>query len=318
MEIVTLNRDTFKNYMGEFADLYTLCFNVPMTHKEVKWRYLDNPNKDILSCIALDKGKLVANYSTSPIRLVKNGEIIKAALSLNTMTHPDYMGQGLFVKLASMVYSNMQRDNYKLVMGFPNNISHRTFITKLNWKDISIVPTLELAVNKAKMKSLQIQCQIVSDQMYSLDYSKCMHNDHCIYVHKDNEYLKWRYRDNPAMQYYNYAIIDKNNPAYASSRVILKEYKNRLNIVDSFFSSEEEEKALLNHTIKLAKTMGKELITCWFKLDTQEHLVLESYGFCLASPIAYFGTNILNQGHGDNEYLNEYNWYLNLSDDNVY
>ena len=85
MEIITLNRETFKEYMQEFADLYTLCFNVPMTQKEVEWRYLANPNKEVLSCIAVDNGKLIANYSTSPIRLIKEGKVIKAALSLNTM-----------------------------------------------------------------------------------------------------------------------------------------------------------------------------------------------------------------------------------------
>ncbi len=318
MEIITLNRESFKNYMKEFADLYTLCFNVPMTQKEVEWRYLDNPNKDILSCIALDKGKLVANYSTSPIRLIKKGKVIKAALSLNTMTHPDYIGQGLFVKLASMVYSHMQEDNYKLVMGFPNNISHRTFITKLNWKDIGIVPTLELDVKKVKEKKLEKKYTIVNDTLYTLDYSKCIKTDNHIYVYKDNEYLQWRYRDNPSMKYYIYAVTDQNDSRFASSRIILKEYKNRLNIVDAFFINEDEEKALLNYAIEAAKKLEKELITCWFKLDTKEHLVLESYGFCLASPITYFGVNILNQDLDDSEYLNEFNWYLHLSDDNVY
>lgn len=317
MEILALKRDSFEKYMKEFAALYTLCFRVPMEEDEVCWRYLGNPNKEVLSCVAIDQGKLVANYSASPINLFKNGRKVKAALSLNTMTHPDYAGQGLFVKLASMVYQNMQEDGYKLVMGFPNNISHRTFVTKLGWNDICTMPTLELELEGCKVKDLRGVYEVIEDRDYALDYSLCRPGSDKIAVDKDQGYLWWRYRDNPAVSYRNFVIV-KPDKKTVSSRIMIKEFRNRVNIVDAYYANEEEEKALINFAVGFGVKKDKELLTCWCPLQSGEHIILESYGFKQAAPVTYFGAKILNSAAEDEAYFKESNWIINMSDDNVY
>lgn len=316
MEFVTLNRETFKKYLQEFADLYTLCFHVPMNAEEVAWRYLDNPNAEILSCVAIDNGKLVANYSAEPVLLQHNGKVLKVALSLNTMTHPDYMGQGLFVKLASSVYRYMYENGYQMIFGFPNNISNRTFVNKLGWHDIRIEPTLQIDVNRAHKKPAMPEIRIISDDSFSLDYSgaRCQNGTG---IYKTREYLKWRYYQNPSVQYHTFVVCGPEE-GKVSSRVTVKEFRDRVNVVDSFFACEAELCALINHVIDFALEKGKALITVWSGLGTWEHLLLESYGATLAIPVTYFGANVFGKEVDPEEFYHSEAWHLDMGDDNVY
>lgn len=316
MEYKFLNKESFKAYMKEFGELYTLCFNVPMNESEVEWRYLKNLGTEVLSCVAIDNGKLVANYSATPMQMIKDGKVIKIAQSLNTMTHPDYMGRGLFVDLASRLYKYLADNGYKLIMGYPNNISNRTFLTKLNWKDICVVPTLEINLDKVRKKSKDTEMVVLEDHNFDMDYSHCIYDGQDeISLYKSQEYLKWRYAANPAAEYYNFVIANDN---IASSRIILKEFRNRINMVDTYFKNENEQKVLMDYAIDFGHSRGKELLTVWAKLGTKEHLTLESYGAILASPVSYFGACVFDQSGEFDDCYDAGKWYFSMSDDNVY
>ena len=146
MEIKLLYKTDLEENLQNFCDLYHLCFNDKIDTNIVRQRYLQNPLDDLQMCVAIDNHKIVANYSVSPTLLSKGDYKWKAALSLNTMTHPDYVGQGLFVKLADELNTQLKGEGYEMVYGFPNYISNRTFVTKLQWRNIYEIPTLELVI----------------------------------------------------------------------------------------------------------------------------------------------------------------------------
>lgn len=313
MEFVMADEKMFIENMEEFGKLYQTCFSQSMSAEEVQWRYIQNPHKDILACFALDEGRIIANYSVSPVELINNGKIIKAGLSLNTMTHPDYVGRGLFVKLASAVYSEMERSGYKLVFGFPNYISNRTFVNKLGWKDIAEIPMMELDLSKIS-DSLDDSNEIIEDSQYNCNYDLCNIKSNKIMVRKTQEYMIWKYKNNPTNVYKNYVLLDENNNV--RSRIVMKEYKNRLNIVDYYMENVNDAEKMFLFAIYHAKKLGKDLITLWSVLGSAEHLVLEKLGFRNSVPVTYFGANVFT-GSGLDYY--EYkNWEINLSDDNVF
>ena len=315
MEIITLDRENFRPYMGEFAELYTQSFRVPMDEQEVVWRYFDNPNGDILACIAVDKGKLVANYSASPIHLIQDGRIIKVALSLNTMTHPDYSGQGLFVKLASRVYRRMYETGYQMIMGFPNNNSNRTFVKTLGWHDIQTVPTLQLNLAEVKKREHENVGSVRQDNAFVLDYSARNEVRPGVAVYKSRDYLKWRYQMHPAFTYYNFVICSGTK---VTSHIILKLFRDRVNIVESFFANEDEMKCLLNKAIDFGNEHDKKMITIWLKLGSWQHMIYEQYGAILAAPVTYFGANVFGDEVEKSIFYHPETWTLNMSDDNVY
>jgi GNAT superfamily N-acetyltransferase len=61
---------------------------------------------------------------------------VVATLSLDTMVHPDFRGQGMFTKLAEDLYGRIANDGMPIVYGFPNAQSHGGFVKYLKWVDL--------------------------------------------------------------------------------------------------------------------------------------------------------------------------------------
>lgn len=315
IEIIVANPALFEQRLEEYCQLYELCFNQKMTTQEARWRYLEHPKKDLFACFALDDGKLVASYSASPVELRINGEVKKAILSLNTMTHPDYTGRGLFVDLAKRVYKHAEELGYVLVFGFPNYISNRTFVSKLNWKDIYEIPTMELTINERLIKRLESTYDAVEeDSAFALNYDSCNYGaQQKVAVEKNQNFLQWRYADNPVNNYKNFVV---KHGKQVRSYVVVKEYKERLNIIDYYFADNQDMELLISWCVIYGSQLGKTMVTTWAKMGEKLHLLLEKMGFRNNYPITYIGASIL--GNAELDIFNYQTWVVRMGDDNVY
>lgn len=315
MEIKTVTKELFETYIDDFCQLYEVCFKQKMTHEEVRWRYLEHPNKDIIACFAFDNNKLIANYAASPVEMNVNGENVNAILALNTMTHPDYWGKGLFVQLANRVYDEALQKGYKFAICFPNYLANRICVSKLGWKDLYEIPTLELNLDSIQWDGfVGGQADIVEDSCFQLDYSDCCSNVMgMIFVNKSREYLRWRYARNPINKYTNF-VVQKDNKV--SSYIICKEYRERLNIIDYHIESTDEMENLFAKCIEHGLALGKKLITVWAKIGEKEHLHLEKLGFRNNYPITYFSVRELVET--DLDIYDYRKWTVQMGDDNVY
>ena len=311
MEYIIVNKSEFISRLNEFCDLYKLCFNQEMTLKEAEWRYINNPVSDFMACFCIDNGKLVANYSVSPMLLSKDNREIKAAQSLNTMTHPDYAGKGIFVEMATMIYDELERKGYELVYGFPNYISNRTFVEKLGWKDIYEIPMLEL--NLSSYRKLNNADELVQeDSEFVTDVSLSLFNSKKIQVKRTNEYLRWRYYEHPNNTYKSFVI---KNDEGVIARIVCKEYKDRLNIIDFEYVDVKDMKTLIEYCLSYAVELGKNYVTTWAQLGTLEHLYFEKRGFRNSAPVTYLGARVFSN---DNSFYEYGNWHVCLGDDNVF
>lgn len=312
MEFKTLSKENFEEYIPHLIDLHESCFTQPVDSEYFLWRYMNNPVDDLLVCVAIDKGKVIANYAVSPCILLRDNKEIKSALSLNTMTHPDYRGLGLFTSLAAKLYEYMKENEYEMVWGFPNYLSHRTFISKLQWKDIYEIPMMILETKNIKdMYGVKWK----TDNSFTLDYSEVQMEEKLISVKRSREYLHWRYYLNPLDQYTNF-VIEENS--IVTSYMIVKKYKDLLNIIDIQYKNCEQAEELLRCAVDYSITNKLDYITVWAPTHISFHNILEKYRFKNNAPVTYFGGRVL---FGEEESLisSDYvNWFIQLGDDNVY
>ena len=133
---------------GEYDDHLLLSIvnlfhdSFPWTDKFTKeyliWQYLDNPNGTVVSYNAwTQEGELAAHYAAIPIKMIIGGQEEYGLLSLNTATHPEHQGQGLFVKLASATYDFAKENGYKFVIGVANENSTHGFLKRLGFELIA-------------------------------------------------------------------------------------------------------------------------------------------------------------------------------------
>jgi GNAT superfamily N-acetyltransferase len=103
----------------------------------VAWRYRDNPAGTVVGADAWDGERLAAHYVTCPLEANVEGRMAKGLLSLNTATHPDYQGRGLFTTLAEAAYAQGAAGGCEFVIGVANANSTPGFLKRLGFQHVA-------------------------------------------------------------------------------------------------------------------------------------------------------------------------------------
>lgn len=122
--------------MARYGDLFAACFPgaAKFTPAYLHWLYLANPDGAAVGFDAWDGERLAAHYVCVPARAWLEGREAPVLLSLNTATHPDYQGKGLFTRLASMTYEAGAAQGFDGVYGVANANSTPGFVRKLGFQ----------------------------------------------------------------------------------------------------------------------------------------------------------------------------------------
>jgi GNAT superfamily N-acetyltransferase len=113
--------------------LFTDVFGVERPETHHHWKFDDNPAGPQVLAVAEHEGRIVGQYALWPMRLTVGRETVLAAQSLDTMTHPDYRGQGMFTRLAKEAMGYAAERGVEVLYGFPNAASYPGFVRKLDW-----------------------------------------------------------------------------------------------------------------------------------------------------------------------------------------
>jgi len=98
------------------------------------WRYRDNPAGEVVGTDAWSGDDLAAHYVTCPAPIRLAGRDARGLLSLNTATHPDFQGRGLFVQLAEQTYERGAAAGFDGVFGVANANSTPGFVRRLGFQ----------------------------------------------------------------------------------------------------------------------------------------------------------------------------------------
>ena len=123
------------------------------------WRYRDNPAGTVIGADAWDGDRLAAHYVACPLEARIDGELVKGLVSLNTATHPDYQGGGLFTTLAEHAYALGAEAGYRFVIGVANANSTPGFLRKLAFQDVGRLHAGVLARLPNRFETAPVQYQ---------------------------------------------------------------------------------------------------------------------------------------------------------------
>lgn len=306
-----LNYERYMNLSGNLTELFEKSFGRALDEQILRWRYLDNPMKDVLVAVQIEDNRLVANYSASPCLVCIDGKVYKTGLSMTTMTHPDYRGRGLFPQLANELYDHMNSRNYLMVWGFPNPNSHQTFNKYLGWKDIFSIPMMQLSLLEFKGD----KCIPCCDNDFDLNYPKYKNPQGLICVQKDKPYLRWRYRNNPGNVYQNFIIRTTDK---VSSFCVTKFYLDTLDLVDFQADNPDEGEYLLRQIISLGINKGCKYIYCWAPPHHFMYSLCKRIGFQVSLHKTNFGFKPFINTEPESTVGQYVNWFIQPGDSDVY
>jgi GNAT superfamily N-acetyltransferase len=126
-----------------------------------RWMYKESPAGEGLIWLAEANGQIVAHYAVVPVLLKVGSHVEMAALSMDTMTHPDYRRQGLFQILAKEAYLDAGRRGINIIYGSPNIFSHPGLI-KLGWYDVTTLKVWRKQLNWGNLIRSKIKNRFLS------------------------------------------------------------------------------------------------------------------------------------------------------------
>jgi hypothetical protein len=198
----------------------------------------------------------VAYYGVIPCFIRYKGQVILAAQSADTMTHPEYRYKGMFVELSNMTFDLCQRLNIRLVFGFPNQNSYHGAVNKLGWKmthamDYFVVPVNALPLEKLFSKFKLLKTYYERYQRSIL--KKYVVNEKGIPHSAETGDIATVYRNKDYLQYKTYShteVIKAGDATVWISR------KHGFSIGDIQGASEKNFSHIMEHVKRIARKAG--------------------------------------------------------------
>lgn len=304
--------------------LFAVTFGREQSSEHWRWRYLGNPVGTPMIELMWDDAKLVGHYSVSPMLVSIDGEPRLAALSLDTMTHPDYGRRGIFSQLATSLYGRLAAAGYAAVYGFPNANSHHGFVSRLDWKDIATVPTLTTSVSALVDRDAPPAADVKVRDIEGFDarfdalFERLAPRYRAI-VRRSRAYLEWRY---VACGWRGYRIVEAARGDELAGYCVFKTYRESDgtttgDLVDVFCETDPVVFAsLVGTAARRLADRGADRVSMW----RLEHDPLASeartLGFHPSAANTFWGARQLSP---ESESLGRAeSWFLSEGDSDVY
>lgn len=302
----------------QILELFHLSFGKPLSENFWQWRFAHHPEDKKMIMLMWDDDRLVGHYAVSPMRMLIGGIEVLTALSMTTMTHPEYSGRGIFTDLAESLYSEQKTKNQlAAVWGFPNHNSHYGFIKNVGWRNLEQIPTFSIETNH-----IQIQETIIAigKEFHQSHYEATLKNKFPVQIKRSASYLNWRYFENPIHDYVLFEHYEGSEISFAVAKLFqsftdqsrfevdILEWEMPADIrIQQHFLSSIKEHFSAQHPFR---------INMWVPLNDPKHIQLEKIGFRNQAPITYSGIRILSDGL--DEMLKSEKWHYNFGYSDIY
>ncbi len=319
---------------------------------EARWRWLfiDNPSGQAIFKLAEHGDRLVGQYVVAPQRMVIEGTECLAAQSLETMTHPDYRRQGMFVTLARLVYENALARDIPVIYGFPNTQSHHGFVNRLEFFDFD-VPIYLRPMRAERIFPRYIKTQAVGRALGALMQSVCdrlfrsrmsievirersgpverfgaehdrlwdsVKGEYPNWVKRDAHYLNWRYFEKIGEEYECYQAFDRDGrvTGWIVLKSFLKDGFLQGHIVDLLCSRSDRNtlKVLLGRAMMSFREEGVDFAACMMLPHAHVRPELRKLGFVLRGKHLPYIVRINDQGWQGRGLRNIEGWYIMIGD----
>ena len=313
-------RDYKENDEEHIFKLFTLAFGRPMNREMWFWRFQNNPAGKHFIKLMWEDDLLIGHYAVSPMFMSVGDKKMLGALSMTTMTHPEFGRRGIFGKLANALNEDLEKiENFAGVWGFPNSNSHYGFIKNLGWKDLGVLNHL---IKDASDVTLELSDNIKIDNSFNGDHCKILEEitkSSKVAVLRDEVYLSWRYTNHPKIEYHTFSYTISND---LKAFLVVKTYPSDIEGIDNIFIAEYgipfEELALLPIFMSHIKAYFKNInnFNLWLPLSNKNHIYLEKAGFKLGGVPTFLG--IRSHKEEINLINNLDHWHYSYGDSDVY
>ena len=187
---------------------------MPKSEDYWQWKHVNNPFGPSPVLLAEEGGEIIGVRAFMKWQWQKGNEKVTAIRAVDTATHPDHQGKGIFKKLTLGLLDQCEQEGVHLVFNTPNQKSKPGYL-KMGWEEAGKLP-VKLSVKRpfqVLMSKLSTASETKFLKLPGNDYSLEQALDH--FNEKQGEvdhwqtayskrYLKWRYLQIPIIPYYGH------------------------------------------------------------------------------------------------------------------
>ena len=215
------------------------------------WQYKheQNPFGPSYVLLAEEASHLIGVRAFMQWRWQKGSEVLQAYRAVDTATHPQHQGRGIFKKLTLQAVSEVQDLSECFIFNTPNEKSRPGYL-KMGWEvlgkiRLSLVPTLFysfLLLRKDPSKKQQAIDATAIDHLCS-QHNKELEQQNVFFTPKSAAYLAWRYENNPMQSYF----ISTTTDYYVACYVKRHRYFKELRVAEVVGATTPESRNKLRH-----------------------------------------------------------------------
>ena len=105
------------------------------------WKHRDNPFGRSPAWVAVDDRRIVGFRVFLRWEFERAGAIVRAVRAVDTATHPEYQGRGIFSRLTLHALDALKAEGVGFVFNTPNDQSRPGYL-KMGWKSVERLPVL--------------------------------------------------------------------------------------------------------------------------------------------------------------------------------
>lgn len=243
-----------KNDIPNIVELLKLSLGDSVVEKSSaiwNFKHTDNPFGSSHVLVATDDEKFVGVRAFMKWNWQLGNDVWIAYRAVDTATHPDFQGKGIFKKLTLKALDDVQENQETFVFNTPNDKSRPGYL-KMGWVivdilPIAIVPTIVYCFQNIFKKKVINTNQIETNRLEELCkiHNEVLSENNTIFTPKSVSYLKWRFEENPMQKY----KVVSTNDSYVAMYIKKRRFFKELRVVEVISSNDSIHKKMMQNAI---------------------------------------------------------------------
>jgi hypothetical protein len=111
----------------------------PKSERYWRWKHIENPFGTSPVLLCREGNDLIGVRAFMRWQWIKDGQLFRAVRAVDTATHPQHQGKGIFKKLTLSLVSQCTKEGDHFVFNTPNNQSKPGYL-KMGWQEVGRLP----------------------------------------------------------------------------------------------------------------------------------------------------------------------------------
>lgn len=228
---------------------------MPKSESFWNWKHNDNPFGPSPVLVALENDEIIGLRAFMRWEWRINDTIMKAVRAVDTATHPNHQGKGIFKKLTLAVVDECRSEGVHFIFNTPNAQSMPGYV-KMGWMKlgkmrVQVSPVFPLG------SSADFSCHLheINNHVAETIINKCR-TPFLMQTNYSSKYLQWRYGRNPNATYRALVLEGAYLIIFRIKTGRVREFR-----VTDFFCVPEAEREAASRLQNLARKAHSSVVT---------------------------------------------------------